>query len=91
MEKLGKLIDSYITTTTAESIGHDEVQDACVTQERFANGTLFTSSDFEMVSPATQKTVFDSPDSQRTLRLEEGGIRDEDHCCRQKSELFFLI
>ena len=78
MDKLGKLIDSYITTATADSIGHDEVQEAFETQEKFANGTLFTSSDFEMISPATEKTVFDPPDSQKTLRLEEGGMRDED-------------
>ena len=78
VDKLGKLIDSYITTATADSIGHDEVQEAFETQEKFANGTLFTSSDFEIISPATEKTVFDSPDSQKTLRLEEGGMRDED-------------
>lgn len=90
MDKLGKLIDSYITTATADSIGHDEVQEAFETQEQFANGTLFTSSDFEMISPATEKTVFDSPDSQKTLRLEEGGMRDEDTIVVDKTFFIFL-
>ena len=88
VDKLGKLIDAYITTATAESIGHDEVQEAFETQEKFANGTLFNSSDFEMFSPATQKTVFDSPDSQKTLRLEEGGIQDEDTIVVDKKVVF---
>ena len=73
MKKLGKLIDSYITTTNAESIGHDEVQDAFMTQEMFANGTLFTARDFEMDG---------SPDSQKTLCLND--CHEDNDCCSTK-------
>lgn len=41
---LNKALDSYMLTSTAESQGHDEVQDALRFQSRLADGTVFDSS-----------------------------------------------
>ena len=50
LNKLSKLMDAYVITNTAESQGHEEVQEALRTQQQYCDGTLFTEAEEDLVA-----------------------------------------
>ena len=54
---MSKLLDAYALTDMAESQGHDEVQEALLTQQQFHDGTLFTEEDLTLHFSPGRKTL----------------------------------
>ena len=57
LEKMSRLLDAYALTDMAESQGHDEVQEALLTQQQFHDGTLFTEEDLTLHFSPGRKTL----------------------------------
>ena len=54
---MSKLVDAYAITNCAESQGHEEVQEALLTQQQFHAGTLFTQEELTLHYSPGQKTL----------------------------------
>ena len=90
LNKLSKLMDAYVITNTAESQGHEEVQEALRTQQQYCDGTLFTEAEEDLVatfSPGRKTLILGEQSSPEMISDSDA----EDTILTQKACVLFVF